>query len=532
MAQISRFSYFVAFALLAPLVYFSQRSLHGPDYISLRDFSLDDRSESLANGSFSSETLVQTYLARIAEVNPKIHSVAETNPHALELARELDRERVQSGPRSKLHGMPILVKDTISVHGMNNTAGSYCLVGAKTKAEASIIQRLRDAGVIILGKDNLSQWGNARSSGSSTSNGWSSWGEQTYGVYHPHQDPCGSSSGSAVWKTLGLAAASIGVETVGSLVARDNIIITKLRGTVGPIARSVRDAATLLSFIAGSSSDDPGTNSIPFDTIPNYESMCDPEGLKNSRLAIPRNAITNPFGANMNKTSVMAKFEQVLTLLRESGATIIDNANYSAYDEIDGPTAPQNYVGPAEYKENIERYLNSLEINPLDLHSLDDLISCTKSHPMEEYPARDIEFWETARVAEDRWSDKVLAGWERMKYLAGEGGIDGALDAAQTDALIFPSIVSSDVAGLTGHPVITVPLGFMPPDTPIRYNARGNMVEEGPGVPFGLSFIGRRFSEQTLIRLAYAFEQSTQFAAEGTHIILPKTEVANIVRWK
>ncbi|KAJ5710924.1 hypothetical protein N7488_005080 [Penicillium malachiteum] len=408
---------------------------------------------------------------------------------------------------------------------MNNTAGSYCLMGAKTKAEASIIQRLRDAGVIILGKHNLSQWGNARSSGSSTSNGWSSWGGQNDGVYHPHQDPCGSSSGSAVSTTLGLAAASIGVETVCSitcpamrsnsvsikptagLVARDNIIITKLRGTVGSIARSVRDAATLLSFIAGPRPDDPGTTSIPFDTIPDYESMCDPEGLKNSRLAIPRNAITNPFGANMNKTSVMAKFEQVLTLLRESGATIIDNANYSAYDEINSPTAPQNYVGPAEYKESIEKYLNSLEINPHGLHGLNDLIACTRSHPKEDIPDRDIEFWEKARVADDRWSDKVLAGWERMKCLAGEGGIDGALDAAQADALIFPSIVSSDVPGLTGHPVITVPMGFMPPDTPIRYNVRGNLGEEGPGVSFGLSFIGRRFSEQTLIRLAYAFEQ-------------------------
>ncbi|KAJ5116246.1 hypothetical protein N7456_000594 [Penicillium angulare] len=480
--------------------------------------SFNEISESLSNGSFNSEDLVQTYLARIAEVNPIIHSVTETNPDALELARELDRERVQNGPRSKLHGIPILVKDTISVHGMNNTAGSYCLVGAKTKSEASIIQRLRDAGVIILGKDNLSQWGNARSSASSSSNGWSAWGGQTYGVYHHHQDPCGSSSGSAVSTTLGLAAAAIGVETVGSitcpamrsnlvsikptkgLVSRDNIIITKLRGSVGPIARSVRDAAILVSVIAGQSPDDPDTKSIPFDTIPNYESMCDPEGLKNSRLAIPRNAITNPFGGNMNKVPVMAKFEEVLTLLRDLGATIIDNANYSAYDEINSPTAPQNFVGPAEYKENIERYLSSLEFNPHDLHSLDDLIACTKSHPEEEYPDRDIEFWEAARVADDRWSDKVIAG--------------------------------SDVAGLTGHPVITVPLGFMPPDTPIRLNARGDLVEEGPGVPFGLSFIGRQFSEQTLIRLAYAFEQSTQFAAEVAPIILPTTEISDITRGK
>ncbi|KAJ5726298.1 uncharacterized protein N7483_007655 [Penicillium malachiteum] len=170
----------------------------------------------------------------------------------------------------------------------------------------------------------------------------------------------------------------------------------------------------------------------------------------------------NPLGANMNKTSVMAKFEEVLTLLRDSGATIIDNANYSAYDEINSPTALQNFVSPAEYKENIEKYLNNLEINPHNLHSLDDLIACTKSHPKEECPERDIESWESGESKD---------------------GIDGASDAAQADALIFPSIVSSDVPGLTGHPVITVPLGFMPRDTPIRHNARGNLVEEGPGVP-------------------------------------------------
>lgn len=281
----------------------------------------------------------------------------------------------------------------------------------------------------------------------------------------------------------------VSIKPTAGLVSRDNIIITKLRGSVGPMARSVRDAATLLSFIAGQSPDDPGTKSIPFDTIPTYESMCDPEGLKNSRLAIPRNAIENPFGANMNKTSVMAAFDQALISLRDSGATIIDNANYSAYNEINSPTAPQNYVGPAEYRADIAKYLAGLEINPRDLHSLDDLIACTKSHPKEEYPARDIEFWEKARGADDRWSDKVLAGWERMQYLGGEGGIDGALDAANADALIFPSIVSSDVPGLAGHPVITVPLGFMPPDTPIKRNLRGNLVEEGPGVPYVLFFL-------------------------------------------
>ena len=169
------------------------------------------------------------YLARISEVNPTVHAVAEINPDALSNAQALDEERALSGPRrsvnlsfhqqskaqsslSMLHGIPILVKDSISVHGMNNTGGSYCLVGSKTTKEASLITKLRAAGAIILGKANMSKWGNARSSSKNASNGWSSWGGQTYGVYHDLQDPCGSSSGSAVSMALGLAAASIGVE--------------------------------------------------------------------------------------------------------------------------------------------------------------------------------------------------------------------------------------------------------------------------------------------------------------------------------
>lgn len=160
----------------------------------------------------TSEDLVATYLARIDEVNPVYHAVVQVNQHALDEARALDRELLQSGPRSRLHGIPILVKDSISVHGLQNTAGSCCLDGATTKKESSVITRLRAAGAIILGKANLSEWGNGRSSAKTSSNGWSAMGNQTLGIYHTQQDPCGSSSGSAVAVALGLSAAAVGVE--------------------------------------------------------------------------------------------------------------------------------------------------------------------------------------------------------------------------------------------------------------------------------------------------------------------------------
>ncbi|KAF7865384.1 hypothetical protein EAF04_006360 [Stromatinia cepivora] len=314
----------------------------------IRDASIETLQQHLSDGTLTSEHLVRTYLARISEVNNETHAVVETNPEALMIARRLDQERKISGPRSSLHGIPILVKDSISAHGMNNTAGSYCLEGAKTKTEASVISKLRDAGAIILGKTNMSQWGNARSINSS--NGWSSWGGQTYGVYVKGQDPCGSSSGSATSMAMGLAAAALGAETVGSitcaamksnivsikptaaLVAKDNVTRSERRGSLGPMTSTVRDAALLLNFMVGRSESNPLTKNIPFKHYPNYLASCDTKALRNSRIGIPRNGLKNPIGSSINTTAIMRAFEDAVLLLRRNGATIIDNANYSKYD--------------------------------------------------------------------------------------------------------------------------------------------------------------------------------------------------------
>ncbi|KAK4205708.1 amidase signature domain-containing protein [Triangularia verruculosa] len=442
------------------------------------------------------------------------------------------------------------VKDSVSIDGMNNSAGSYCLLGSRTKNEASVITRLRAAGAVILGTINMSEWGNARSSGQTASNGWSAVGGQTYGVYYHEQDPCGSSSGSGVAMALGLAAAAVGVETVGSitcpamrsnlvsikttsgLVPRDNVIVTKLRGSVGPMTRTVQDAAIMLNYMAGPSSKDPVSLPTPFSTVPDYTKSLKLNGLANSRLAVPRNNAENPFAASMDLAPIMQIFDRALAVMRELGATIIDHANYSSYTEINAADAPQGRVGPSEYRFDMENHFKSLVVNPHNIKTMEDLIRCTKSLPEEEYPSRDIAYWEHVIESADFQSPEIAKEIERMRHLGGPGGVDGVLDAAGADAIVFPSVCSSDVPGLVGYPVICVPLGFMPEGTEVKRNPRGSVVEQVPGIPFGLSFIGKAFSEQKLIELAYSFEQHTQFGLKQKPVMLPTADICSTLRGK
>ncbi|KAK4220380.1 amidase signature domain-containing protein [Rhypophila decipiens] len=254
----------------------------------------------------------------------------------------------------------------------------------------------------------MSQWGNSSSSSQTASNGWSAVGGQTYGVYVPRQDPCGSSSGSAVSMALGLVTGTVGVETVGSitcaairsnmvsikttagLVARDNVVVTKLRGSVGPITRIVKGAAMMLSVMAGPSPDDPASLKTPFSKILDYTKSCKIDGLVNSRLGVPRNNADNPFAAIMSLTPVMKTFDRILDTMRSLAATIIDNGNYTAYAQVNADNAPQQIVGPAEYSYDMESYFRSLIVNPREILTMEDLIGCTKKLPEEDYPSRDV----------------------------------------------------------------------------------------------------------------------------------------------
>ncbi|KAF4770329.1 hypothetical protein HAV15_011946 [Penicillium sp. str.  len=275
----------------------------------------------------------------------------------------------------------------------------------------------------------------------------------------------------------------VGIKTTSGLVARDNVIVTKMRGSIGPFAKTIRDAAIALSVMAGKSPEDPTSQEIPFESIPDYEKACRLADFRSIRLAIPQNAFQNPFVQSMNLSAIKKDFEIVISSFRAHGATIIDDANYSSYDRINGPSAPQQYVGPAEYKSDMAHYFRGLEINPFNIQNIEDTISCTKSIPAEDYPSRDISYWDTVRKAEDVLSEKVVAGIKEMRYLGGAAGIDQVLDASGADATILPSIICADVPGLVGYPIITVPMGFSPSDTPVTLSERGNLVWDGPNIP-------------------------------------------------
>lgn len=275
----------------------------------------------------------------------------------------------------------------------------------------------------------------------------------------------------------------VGIKTTSGLVARDNVIVTKMRGSIGPFAKTVRDAAIALSIMAGKNAEDPISQEIPFESIPDYEKACKLADFRSIRLAIPQNAFQNPFVQSMNLSAIKKNFEIVISSFRGHGAIIIDDVNYSSYDLINGPSAPQQYVGPAEYKSDMAHYFRGLEINPLNIQNIEDMISCTKSIPAEDYPSRDISYWDTVRKADDVLSEKVVAGIKEMRHLGGAAGIDQVLDASGADAIILPSIICADVPGLVGYPIITVPMGFSPSDTPVTLNERGSLVWDGPNIP-------------------------------------------------
>ena len=440
----------------------------------------------------------------------------ELNPDALDIADSLDRERKDKGSRGPLHGIPVLVKDNIdTADKMMTTAGSLALVGApKPPKDSFVVQKLRQAGAVILGKTNLSEWANVRS-GHSTS-GWSGRGGLTKNPYVLDRNPCGSSSGTGAGISANLAAAGIGTETDGSivcpssanglagikptvgLVSRSGIIpISHSQDGAGPMCRTVRDAAILLGALTGVDPDDPYTAASEGKSFTNYTQFLDLNGLKGARIGVARKY----FGFSEGVDGIMA---EAIAIMKKQGATIVDPADIDTFGKFDDTEATVlNY----ELKADMAKYLARLG-PACPVKTLADLIDFNNRNAQKEMPYFGQDIFIKSQEKGPLTDREYIDALEKNHRLARAEGIDAVMDKNKLDALVAPTgspawltdLVngdhfaggSSNAAAVAGYPNINVTAGMM------------------FGLPVGISFFGRAWSEPTLIKLAYAFEQATQ----------------------
>lgn len=431
---------------------------------------------------------------------------------------------------------------------MNNTAGSWSLVGAKVPRDATVASKLRAAGAILLGKSNLSEWANFRSANSS--NGWSAQGGQTYGAYYLGQDPSGSSSGSGVAASLGLALGTLGTETDGSIISPsqlNNVVgikptvgltsrslvipISERQDSVGAMARTVKDAAYILQAIVGPDSADNYTSAIPWasnSTIkkPDYVGACTFDALLGARIGVPRNAIGR---RTASSDPIFDAFEAALSTLKKAGAIIVENTNYTAYASYLNSTA-EDTVLSGDFGPNLAAYLAQLTYNPNAVFDLADVTNFTQQFPAEEFPLRDTKIFTSSLARNYSNTDaEFYDAFQYNLYLGGPGGLLGALDTYNLDAVVVPSQSAPGISAIIGAPIITVPLGALPANTTVVTNERGDLNATAPNIPFGISFAGAKWSEETLVGFAYAFEQRTQVRHRVKPYLSPKTELRDVI---
>ena len=481
----------------------------------MNEMTIAELQAQMQAGALTARAITQMYLSRIAGIDqagPTLNAVVEINPDALEIAAALDAERRERSPRGPLHGIPILIKDNIdTADRMQTTAGSLALLGSIASQDATVARKLREAGAVILGKTNLSEWANFRSTHSVS--GWSSRGGQTRNPYALDRNPCGSSSGSAVAVAANLCTAAVGTETDGSiicpshtngivgikptlgLISRAGIVpIAHSQDTAGPMARTVADAAILLDALAEPWSGERGAESEG-----TYTRFLNRAGLRGARIGVARNFC----GFNPR---VDAVFEASLAALRDAGAVIIDPANIETARQID---EPEYEVLLYEFKADLNAYLAGLGPEA-PVHSLADVIAYNVANRDRVMPYFGQEHMLMAAQPErgPLTDDKYLQALADCRRLARDEGIDATLAKHQLDAIVAPSGGpawltdyvngdhyvggSSTPAAVAGYPSITVPAGYV------------------CGLPVGLSFIGPAWSEPALICFAYAFEQMTQ----------------------
>lgn len=491
----------------------------------VRPFELDEATiaelqAAMQSGEHTARGLAERYLARIADLDAREHlplrSVIELNPDALATAAALDQERREKGARGPLHGIPVLIKDNIATADrMETTAGSFALVGARPPRDAFIVERLRVAGAVILGKTNLSEWANFRSTRSAS--GWSARGGQTRNPYALDRTPSGSSSGSGTATAANLCAVSVGTETDGSivspsaasslvglkptvgLVSRAGIIpISHSQDTAGPMTRTVADAAALLSVLAGVDPADAATAASRGKAHADYTRFLDPDGLKGARIGVPRERF---FGYH---PATDARVEEALALMKSRGAILVDPAPIPSAAQLD---EPELEVLLYEFKSGLEAYLATLPEGTAP-RTLAELIRYNEAHADSELPYFGQEIFHRAQAKGPLTDKAYLKALQACRRLSRAQGLDAVMKKHALDALVAPTQApvglidpingdhwlgsSSTPAAVSGYPTITVPAGFV------------------YGLPVGLSFIGRAWSEPVLLKLAYAYEQASK----------------------
>ncbi|KAK2745134.1 hypothetical protein FQN57_004041 [Myotisia sp. PD_48] len=510
---------------------------------SLIDATAEELQKGLSKGCFTSVDLVNAYVARSNDVNATVRAVTEFNPDVIKIAKQMDRERKAGRSRGPLHGLPILLKNNIAtLDKMTSTAGSYALLGARPPTDATIVSKLRNAGVIILGKVGASQWANFRSMNGTS--GWSAYGDQVKGAYWVDQDPSGSSSGSGVASDLGLAFAAIGTETSGSIVVpseKNNVVgikptvgltsrhmvvpISEHQDTIGPMARTVKDAAFILEAIAGVDKYDNYTSAIPFKRIPQYSKACKAGALRGKRIGVPRNVI------NFYRIPehVVKAFNASLATMEKAGAVIVENTDFTGFEEYSQSSDPWNALF-ADFLSNIATFLSKLSVNPNNLKNLEDVRKFTQNHPLEAYPNRDTGVWDMSIEQGIHNTDPAFwPKYQKILYFGGEGGVLGALKRHKLDAIVLPTEYAYEIPGLVGAPLITVPMSSWPEGTPVIREPRGELVVRNPNLPIGISFLGDLWSEEKLIGIAYAYEQKTKVRPTIKRYITPKSQLKDVM---
>ena len=488
-------------------------------HFPLEEATVSELQARMAAGMLTSRELCEAYLERIDAVDrrgPTLRSIIEVNPDALAIAEALDSERLQKGPRGALHGIPVLIKDNIATADrMETTAGSLALVGAKAPRDAFVVERLRAAGAVILGKTNLSEWANFRSTQSSS--GWSGRGGQCANPYALDRNPCGSSSGTAAAVAANLAVIGVGTETDGSivcpshacslvgikptvgLVSRSGIVpIAHSQDTAGPMARSVGDAAALLGVLAGVDPRDRTTSAVRGKVAADYTAFLGPAGLAKTRIGVARARVTG------YSPETDAIFANALRALRDAGATLVDPADIPHLGEYDDD---EFEVLLFEFKSDLNAYLAEFGAGA-SAHTLAELIGFNQAHKDEELRFFGQEIFEMAQGKGPLTDRAYRKARRRCQRLSRRKGLDAVFTGLRLDAIVAPTggppwptdLVNGDhflgssstPAAVSGYPSVTVPAGY------------------SFGLPVGITFIGQAWSEGKLIRLAAAFETATK----------------------